>query len=77
MAVGHDNSTLKDGTIPAQRQMLVETGIAIGLPRGTYGRLAARSGMARRHGVAVGGWVIEADYTSEIKVIVRNHGATR
>ena len=47
MAAGHDLYALKDGTIPAQREMLVETGIAIGLPQGTYGRLAARSGMEK------------------------------
>ena len=41
MAAGHDIYALKNGTIPAQRLMLVETGIAIGLPKGTYGRLAA------------------------------------
>jgi len=76
MAAGHDIHALKDGTIPAQRQMLVDTGIAIGLPRGTYGRLAARSGMASKHRIAVGGGVIDADYTSEIKVILRNHGDT-
>jgi len=56
--------------------MLVDTGIAIGLPRGTYGRLPARSGMASKHGIAVGGGVIDADYTGEIKVILRNHGDT-
>jgi len=54
--------------------MLVDTGIAIGLPRGTYGRLAGRSGMANRHEIAVGGGVIDADYTGEVKVISRNHG---
>jgi len=63
MAGGHDIYALKDGTIPAPREMLVDTGIAIGLPRGTYCRLAARSGMARNHGIAVGGGVIDADYT--------------
>jgi len=73
MAAGHDIYALKDGTIPAQRQMLVDTGMAIGLPSGTYGRLAARSGMASKHGIAVGGGVIDADYTGEIKVILRNH----
>jgi len=46
----------------------------IGLPEGTYGRLAARSGMASKMGIAVGGRVIDADYTSEVKVILRNHG---
>jgi len=53
---------------------MVETGIAIGLPEGTYGRVAARSGMASKMGIAVGGGVIDRDYTGEIKVILRNHG---
>ena len=48
MAAGHDIYAVKNRNIPAQRQMLVETGIAIGLPKGTYGRLAARSGMASK-----------------------------
>jgi len=54
--------------------MFVDTGIAIGLPRGTDGRLAARSSMASKHGIAVGGGVIDADYTGEMKVILPNHG---
>jgi len=56
--------------------MLVDTGIAIGLPRETYSRLAARKGIASKHGIAVGGGVIDADYTDEIKVILLNHGNT-
>jgi len=56
--------------------MLVDTRIAIRLPRGTYSTLAARSGMASRNGIAVCGGVIEADYTCEAKVILRNHGNT-
>jgi len=54
----------------------VDTGIAIGLHRGTYVRLAARSGMANKHGIAVGGGVIDADFTGEIKVKLRNNGDT-
>ena len=76
MAAGHDIYALKNGTIPALRQMLVDTRIAIGLPRGTYGRLAVRSGMASKHGIAVAGGIKDADYTCEIKVILRNHGDT-
>jgi len=53
---------------------MVETGILIALPEGTNGRLAARSGMASKMGIAVGGGVIDADYTGEIRVILRNHG---
>jgi len=76
MAAGHDIYTLKDGTIAAQRQMLVDTGIAIGLPSGTYGRLGARTGMASKHGIVVGGGVIDAEFTGEIKVILWNNGNT-
>jgi len=74
MAAGHDIYTFNVGTIPAQRQMLVDTGIAIGRPRGTYGRLLARSGMASKQGIAVDGGVIDADYRGEGKVILQNHG---
>jgi len=73
-AAGHDIYALTDGLVPAKGQTMVETGIAIRLPEGTYGRLAARSGMASKMGIAVGGGVIDADYTGQIKVILRNHG---
>jgi len=52
----------------------VETGIAIGMPEGTYGMRAARTGIASKMGTAVGGGVIDAEYTGEVKVILRNHG---
>ena len=74
MAGGHDIYALEEGIILAKGQMLARTGIAVGLPKGTYSRLAARSGMASKNGIAVGGGVIGADYTGEVKVILRNHG---
>ena len=73
-AAGHEIYALTDGLVPAQGQTMVERGIAIGFPEGTYGRLAARSGMASKMGIAVRGGVIDADYTGEVKVILRNHG---
>ena len=32
--------------------------------------------MASKQGIAVGGGVIDADYTGEIRVILRNHGTS-
>ena len=61
MAAGHDIYALEEGIITAKGQMLVRTRIAVRLPKGTYGRLAARSGMASIGGIAVGGGVINAD----------------
>ena len=74
MAAGHDIYALEKGSIRAMGQALVGTGIAIGLPKGTYCRLVARSGMASKNGIVVGGGVIDADYTGEVKIILRNHG---
>jgi len=76
-AAGHGMYTLTDGFVPGKGQTIVETGIAIGLPEGTYGRQAARSGMASKMGIAVGGGVIDADYTGEVKVILRNPGEAK
>ena len=74
MAAGHDIHALENSIIPTKGQELVRTGIAIGLPKGTYGRLVARSGMASKNGMAVGGGVIDGDYRGEVKVILQNHG---
>jgi len=73
-AASHDIYAVTDGMVPAKGQTMVETGIAIGLPEGTYGTLATRSGMASNMRIPVGGGVIEADYRGEVKVILGNHG---
>jgi len=71
---GHDISALTNGWVPAKGQAIVETDIVIALPKGTYGRLAAISGMTSNMGIAVGNGIIDADYTGEVKVILGNHG---
>jgi len=45
--------------------------LAISVPRGTYGRIAARSSAALA-GVDVVGGVVDADYTGPVFVIARN-----
>ena len=60
--------------VSAQGQVLAETGIAIGLPKGTYAWIAPRSGLASKKGIAINGGVIDADYTGEIRVIMVDHG---
>ena len=74
LAAGHDIYVINEFTIPVQGQVLAETGIAIGKPKGTYARIAPRSGLASKKGIAINGGVIDADYTGEVKVIMINHG---
>ena len=62
-AAGHDLFAQEEARIPAHGQKTVGTGIAIGLPDGTYGRIAPRSGLAVKHRLHVMAGVIDADYT--------------
>ena len=49
-----------------------QTGIAVAIPQGCYGRIASRSGLAREKGIAVLGGVIDSDYRGEIQVLLLN-----
>lgn len=52
----------------------ISTGICIGLPEGTYGQIAPRSGLALKRSIFVNGGIIDRGYTGEIKVILHNMG---
>ena len=71
---GWDLYTPKDFTIEPKKQVLINTGIKITVPKNTYGRIAPRSGLANKNGIDVLGGVIDRGYTGEIKVILINHG---
>jgi dUTP pyrophosphatase len=72
-AAGFDVRTCTDVTVPPHATVLAQTGWAARAPRGTYLRVAERSGLAMRN-VGVGAGVIDRDYTGEIGVVLRNHG---
>jgi len=65
---------LEDVLIPARGQRLVGTGIAIGIPQGTYARIVPWRGLAYQESIGIGGGVIDANHTGEVKVIMMNHG---
>ena len=73
-AVGYDLYSNEAVTIRASSHGVVGTGIAFRVPNGAYGRVAPRSGLAAKHGIAVGAGVIDPDYTGEVKVVLFNHG---
>ena len=73
-AAGFDLYNAEDITVAARGQALVETGIAIRLPKGCYGRIASRSGLAHQNSIHVGAGVIDPDYRGTLKVILFNLG---
>lgn len=73
-AVGYDLYASEDYLIPRGARMIVNTGIAIVIPKNCYGRVAPRSGLAVKHGIQVGAGVVDPDYTGEVKVVLFNQG---
>ena len=63
-------------TLTPGARVLVPTGIAVALPRGTEGQVRARSGLAVRHGVTVlnSPGTVDCDYRGELKVPLVNLG---
>jgi dUTP pyrophosphatase len=72
LAAGYDLYSIDSITIPPLSRVLVNIGLSIKTPEGTYGRIAPRSGMSL-NGVDVGGGVIDQDYTGPLKVILINN----
>ena len=60
--------------LPNERR-LISTGLQVMLPVGTYGRIAARSGIALESGIVVMAGVIDRDFRGEIKILLSNFGS--
>jgi len=73
-AAGLDLFAVEDVTLEAGARAAVRTGLSVALPRGFYGRIAPRSGLAVRHGLDVLAGVIDSDYRGEIVCALVNHG---
>lgn len=60
--------------IPPHSTKMVGTGIAANIPVGYFGGVAARSGLACKHGLAPANklGIIDSDYTGEIIVALHN-----
>ena len=75
-ASGIDLQYIADKTMPVRpnQTVLVPTGMKIKLHEGFEAQVRTRSGMAYKHGIVVlnSPGTIDADYTGEIKVIIRN-----
>lgn len=59
--------------LPGER-VLIPTGLAFTTPKGTYGRIGPRSGLANKHGLDTLAGIVDRDYTSEAGVILINLG---
>ena len=64
-------------TIPPDATALLPTGLAVGLPEGTFGAVVARSGLASKQGLRPANClgVIDSDYRGDIQIGLHNLSA--
>ena len=73
-ATGYDLSSAGDITIPAHGRGIVKTGLALKVPKGTYARIAPRSGLSVKKSIDIGAGVVDEDYRGEVGVVLVNNG---
>lgn len=71
---GYDLFAPCDIVIPSHGSMVVDTGVALQIPQGYFGRVFARSGLSTKKNIEVGAGVVDSSYTGTIKVHLYNHG---
>lgn len=72
-SAGYDLTAVEPHIILPGHRAIVSTGLALEIPKGTYGRVAPRSGLAVKSGIQVGAGVVDSDYRGEVKVVLFNH----
>lgn len=73
-SAGIDLRSPYDQIIPAKSRLLIPLNLKVELRKGTYGRLAPRSGLAIKHFIDVGAGVIDSDYRGNVHVLLFNFG---
>ena len=73
-SIGYDLHSAEDTTVPPKGQATIRTDLQLGLPEGTYGRIAPRSGLAQEHFIGVAAGVVDRDYRGNVSVCLFNLG---
>ena len=69
---GYDLFATDSATIKPMERRLISTGIAVEIPKGYYGRIAPRSGLAVKYGVDVLAGVVDSGYRDCLRVVLIN-----
>ena len=73
-SVGSDLHSAETKVIPPHTLLLFSTALSIECPKGTYGRIAPRSGLTVNKNLTVLAGVIDNDYRGDVKVAIYNFG---
>jgi dUTP pyrophosphatase len=73
-AAGVDLYSIEEAVLAIGKIAAVRTGLSVAIPKGFYGRIAPRSGLALKHGIDVLAGVVDSDYRGELICVLINHG---
>ena len=62
----------KDYVIASGQREIIETGVAIAIPRGYWGNVRDRGGLPAKHGMHTMGGVFDSNYRGEVQIIMIN-----
>ena len=71
-AAGLDLYSVEEKILKPGERTIVDFGLQIELPRGYFGQICGRSGLARNSGIITGGGIIDNDYRGNIMVVLIN-----
>lgn len=71
-AAGFDLYSSSDCTVAGMSRQIVDTDLAIELPRNTQGLIAGRSGLAFKHNLIAFNGIIDEDYRGPISIYLMN-----
>ncbi|KXN70115.1 dUTP pyrophosphatase, partial [Conidiobolus coronatus NRRL 28638] len=74
---GLDLAITDEVTLNPGQTKLLNTGLAIALPKGTAGKIVTRSSLALNKSIDIKAGLIDEGYTGEIKILVHNTGANK
>lgn len=69
-----DFYSYKDYELAPGQKIIAETGVAIAIPRGYWGNVRDRSGLAAKHGIHTMAGVFDSNYRGEVQIILINLG---
>jgi dUTP pyrophosphatase len=71
---GYDLKAAYNALIKPNCHKLIKTNITLKMPKGYYGRIAPRSGLAYKCGIDVLAGIIDVSYRGNVAAILINHG---
>ena len=71
---GFDLHSMEDHDVDPGEQVLIKTGLQIEIPKGYWGNIRDRAGLAAKKSVHILAGVIDSGYRGEVGIVLVNHG---